>query len=125
MASIAASRGTGRPATVMAAVALLIITAVISLVAVPSGLSDVGLIILAPALVFSVLRFVSAYWLWQGQRWAAILGFVVTLLDTLLALPGVFGAPNNRLLILAAATVVIAVPQLVLLGILMLRRVRT
>lgn len=124
MASIAESRGTGRPTTVTAAVALLIITAVISLVAVPSGLGDVGLIILAPALVFSVLRFVSAYWLWQGQRWAAILGFIVTLLDALLALPGVFGAPNNVLRVMATTGVVIGIPTLVLLGIVMFRRIR-
>ncbi|MFN8515105.1 MAG: hypothetical protein U0232_19130 [Thermomicrobiales bacterium] len=124
MASIAESRGAGRPTMVTVAVALLIFTGVLGLLAAPAGLGEVGLVVLIPALVFAGLRFISAYWLWRGQRWAAVLGFVATLLDTLLALPGLSSAPNGMLQVMATIGVVIGIPMLVLLGIVMFRRIR-
>src|SRR5690349_5155010 len=124
MASIAGSRGTDRPTMVTVAVALLAFTGAFGLLAAPAGLGEVGLVILVPALVFAGLRFVSAYWLWRGRRWAAILGFVVTLLDTLLALPGLSSAPNGLLQVMATIGVAIGIPMLVLLGIVMFRPLR-
>lgn len=124
MASISESRGAGRPMMVTSAVALLAFTGILGLLAAPAGLGAVGFVILIPALAFAALRLISAYWLWRGQRWAAILGFVVTLLDTLLALPGLSDAPNGTLQLLATAGVVLGIPLLVLLGIVIFRRVR-
>ena len=118
MSTLTASPGvTNRSSTVTTAALFLALAGVLGLLAAPAGLGEVGAAILISALVFTVLRFVAAIGLWHCRRWAAILGFVVTLLDTLLALPGAFGAaPNAALAIVAAIGVALGVATLVLLA---------
>ncbi|MGA7670391.1 MAG: hypothetical protein WBW04_08200 [Nitrolancea sp.] len=57
-------------------------------------------------LVVALLTVVAAYGMWNLHRWGAILLFVVTLLDTLTALPGLFFPPNNWVL----AELIVGVP---------------
>ena len=116
MTSIAHPAAIRRPGTITAAAALLALTGALGLLALPAGLGEVGAVILVPALAFAALRFVAAAGVWRCRRWAAILGVIATLLDTLLALPGLFEAPNAALGALAALGVVLGVATLILLA---------
>jgi hypothetical protein len=111
-----------RPAPVTAAAALLALTGALGLLALPAGLGEAGAAILVLALVLAVLRLVAAAGVWQCRRWAAVLGAVATLLDTLLALPGLSAAPNAALGALATLGVALGVVTLVLLAVSAARR---
>jgi hypothetical protein len=106
-----------RPVTVTGAAALLALAGALGLLALPAGLGEAGVDILVPALVFAALRLVAAAGVWRRRRWAAIVGAVATLLDTLLALPGLAEAPNAALGALAALGVVLGGATLALLAV--------
>jgi hypothetical protein len=116
MAAAAPPAAVRRPATVTAAAALLALTGALGLLAVPAGLGEVGAVILVPALALAALRLVAAAGVWRGRRWAALLGAAATLLDTLLAVPGLSEAPNAALGALAALGVVLGIATVVLLA---------
>ena len=116
MASAARPVALRRPPTVTAATALLALTGALGLLALPAGLGEVGAIVLVPALAFAGLRLVAAAGVWRCRRWAAVLSAVATLLDTLLALPGLTEAPNAALGFLAAVGGVLGIAVLVLLA---------
>ncbi len=67
-------------------------------------------------LVVALVSVVAAYSMWNLHRWGAILLFVVTLLDTLTALPGLFSPPNNWILAELIVGVPLSVVVLVLIA---------
>ncbi len=67
-------------------------------------------------LVVSLVTVVAAWGLWRLRRWGAILLFVVTLLDTLAALPGLFFPPNNWVLAELIVGIPLSVVVLVLIA---------
>ena len=106
---------TRRPTTVTAAAVLLALLGALGLILAPLLLSEAGAVFTAIILVLAALRLVAAVGVWCCRRWAAILGFVVSLLDTLLAAPGLFFAPDATSRALATAGVLLGVATLVLL----------
>jgi hypothetical protein len=116
MSTIAASPiTTSRPNTVTAATVLLALTGVVGLLTAPLGADEAGAVFVTIGVAISVSRLVAAIGVWRCRRWAAILGFVVSLLDSLLAAPGILFAPDNTLRAMAIAGVVLGVATLVLL----------
>ena len=116
MASTAPPAALRRPAPVTAAAALLALTGALGLLALPAGLGAVGAVVLIPALALAALRLVAAAGVWRGRRWAALLGATATVLDALLALPGLVEAPTAALGALAALGVGLGVVTLVRLA---------
>ena len=117
MSTIAASPvATRRPPTVTAAAALLALLGALALILTPAFLDEAGAAFTAVAVAFAALRLVAAVGLWRCRRWAAILGFVVSLVDTLLAAPGLFAAPDATWRLLAVVGVVLGLATLVLLA---------
>jgi hypothetical protein len=117
MSTIAASTvATRRPATVTAAAVLLALLGALALILTPAFLDQAGTAFTAIAVAIAALRLVAAVGVWRCRRWAAILGFVVSLLDTLLAAPGLFFAPDATSRVLAVSGVVLGVATLVLLA---------
>ena len=116
MASTAQPTALRRPAPVVAAAALLLLTGALGLLALPAGLGEVGAVVLVPALVLAALRLVAAAGVWRCRRWAALLGASATALDALLAVPGLIEAPTAALGALAALGVGLGVVTLVLLA---------
>jgi hypothetical protein len=57
-------------------------------------------------IVVTLLTIVAAWGMWNLRRWGAIVMFVVTLLDTITAIPGLFMPPNDWIL----AELIIGVP---------------
>ena len=116
MSTIATSPdATRRPATVTAAAALLALLGAVGLILAPAFVGEAGAAFTAVLVAFSALRLVAAVGVWRCRRWAALLGFVVSLLDTLLAAPGLFFAPDATSRALATSGVVLGVATLVLL----------
>jgi len=58
---------------------------------------------------------VSAYGIWQNQRWGVILTIVIRALDGLSAAPGILFAPNPMLKTMASLGVVISIVVIALL----------
>jgi len=88
------SAGTVRPTSLVWAVTLIGIGVVVNLAALPIQPDDAP----PPAVLWTMGIGLSALWalggwgLWQGWRWAAILTFVVTVLNALATVPGIFFA---------------------------------
>jgi hypothetical protein len=122
MTSTAQPAARHRPPAVTAAAALLALTGALGLLALPAGLGEVGAVVLVPALTLAALRLVAAAGVWQGRRWAALLGAAATAFDALLALPGLVEAPTAALGALAAVGVGLGVVTLVLLALPSARR---
>lgn len=80
----ASPAATHRPATVTAALALLVLLALVALFPTP-GAEEIPPAILLAGYAFAALQLVAAAGLWRCRRWAALLGFVVVLLDGLAA----------------------------------------
>lgn len=117
MSTIAASPvAARRPATVTAAAALLALLGALVLLLTPFFLNDAGAVFTAIAVAIAALRLVAAVGVWRCRRWAAILGFVISLLDTLLAAPGLFAAPDATWRLLSSLGVVLGLATLVLLA---------
>ena len=95
-----------RPGAIGAAVILSVISA---LATVPffflPGYDEVPVGVVVFSVVGAALTLLGAWGLWNLRRWAAILVFVLTLLGTLSALPGLGDPPSGW--ILAALLVMI------------------
>ena len=114
MATIAQSPTLRRPATVTAAGALLVILGLGALLPVP-GMEDIPRAILLVGYAFAALKLVAAAGLWWCKKWAAILGFVVVLIDALSAAPGLFDAPTAVLQVYIIVGLAMSLAVLVLL----------
>ena len=107
---------TNRPATITAATAglvLLSILAVPAMILIADGF-DPGFF--AVGGVLATLRLIAAVGLWRGRKWGAILGFVATLLDVLLSLPGFVDGTWGDFAAMVAVYVVIGIATLVLIA---------
>ena len=67
------------------------------------------------AFCLGLLGLVSAYGVWRNQKWGVVLTIALRAVDSLLALPGVAGAPTPDLQIMASVGVTISVAIIVLL----------
>ena len=105
------SAGTVRPTSLVWAVALIGIGVVVNLAALPIQPDDAP----PPAVVWTTGIGLSALWalggwgLWQGWRWAAILTFVVTALNGLATVPGIFFPDETWIKVLCAIGVIHAI----------------
>ncbi|HEY8602316.1 MAG TPA: hypothetical protein VIL85_28090 [Thermomicrobiales bacterium] len=107
-----------RPATVTAAIALLIIVALGVLIPFGGDGGDgeaIPAAILVSGYVLAALKVVAAVGLWRPRKWAAILGFVAVLLDALTAIPGVFFAPTPILRVIVGIGLLLSLAILALL----------
>jgi hypothetical protein len=77
-----------RPVTVTVALALLILLGLSVLL--PFNTTDVPVAAIFIGYVLAALKLAAGIGLWWRRKWAAILGFVVVLLDAVLAAPGIF-----------------------------------
>lgn len=86
--------GSARPTTLVWAVALIAIGIVANAATLPIQPEDAPpmAVLVTFSLVLSALWLVGAWGLWQGRRWAAVLTFVVTVLNGLATAPGIFFA---------------------------------
>ena len=123
MSTIAASPvAIRRPAPVTAAAVLLALLGAAGLLFAPASAGEAGAAFTAVIVALAAMRLVAAVGVWRCRRWAAILGFVASLLDTLLAAPGLFFAPDATARALATSGVVLGVATLVLLALRASRR---
>jgi len=65
--------------------------------------------------ILSTIGLISAYGIWQNQKWGKVLAIIVMGLNGLVALPGVIFAPTLLLKLDPASTVVAAIVVIVLL----------
>lgn len=114
MSPIAQPTVARRPTTVTIAAALLALLGDLALIPTP-GTGDIPRFILIASFIFAALKLVAAIGLWRCRKWAAVLGFVVVLLDALAAAPGLFFAPSAALRVAATVGVVLGIATLVLL----------
>ncbi len=98
VANVSATAGAGRrrPMVITAAVWLAVGIQVIS---VPfffaPGANEVPGFAIVIGIVMGLLTLVGAWGMWNLKRWGAILTLVVTFLNTLTAVPGLFAAPSG------------------------------
>jgi hypothetical protein len=117
MSTAAISGFARRPATITAAVVLLAVIAALGVVGGLVGEGENGASFLVIALVMSAVRAVAAFGVWRLRRWAAILGFVITVLDILMTIPFFFdGSSTTAMQVLAAIAVPLDVATLVTLA---------
>ncbi len=115
MSAIAQTPAIQRPTTITAATVLLALLGVVGLLLAPVATAEADAAFIGITVAISALRLVAAAGVWRYRRWAAILGFVVSLVDTLLAAPGLLFAPNAMWRVLAIVGVVLGIATLVLL----------
>ena len=99
----------GRPASLVAAVALIVIGAIASAATMPLVNEDDFMTILVVGSTLSVVWLAAAWGTWQRIRWAAILAFGVGVISALLALPGIPFAEDTVGRVLSAVGLVHAV----------------
>lgn len=76
---------------------------------------DMGNGFLVVILILCTISLVSAYGVWQNQKWGKILAITTLGLNALLALPGVIFAPTLLLKLDPASGVIVAIVVTVLL----------
>jgi hypothetical protein len=100
-----------RPTTLVWAVALIVIGAALNAATLPIQPEDAPpmAVMIPVTLALSAVWLISAWGIWQGAKWGAIVAFVVTALNALLAAPGIFFAEELWINIACALTIVHAV----------------
>jgi hypothetical protein len=84
-------------------------------VLIPFNTTDVPSSVIAIGYVLAAIKIAAGIGLWWRRKWAAILGFVVVLLDALLGAPGIFGSgPALQAYLIIA--VLVSIVALVLLA---------
>lgn len=98
-----------RPASLMAAVALIVIGTIANVAALPWVNEDDFTTVLVVGSTLSVVWLASAWGTWQRIRWAAVLAFAVGVISGLLALPGIPFAEDTVWRVLSVVGLVHAV----------------
>jgi hypothetical protein len=109
-----APRIQSRPPGVIAAVAITLLTAVLSLVTIPLIPEEAPEFVLYMTVAFSVVTVAISWGVWQLRKWAAIALFVFTLLNGLSAVPGLPEAPvicTVGIIMAAATCIFLALPS--------------
>jgi uncharacterized membrane protein (DUF2068 family) len=93
---------TSRPATLVAAITLLVANSLrdiieLSLAGTPTGAEAIPATVLVLAYVIALLSLVTAYALWSQKRWGVWLAVILIALGILSAAPGWFVAPTIEL----------------------------
>ena len=112
-----------RPWTVTTVVVLTLLNAVMGIAPGPDGYDGIPAAILVISAVSAVLFAVGAWGVWNLMKWAAILVFVVTAINTLASFGGIFNAPSTYLRVLCAIGTPLGVLTCVLLVLPQTRRV--
>jgi hypothetical protein len=105
-----------RPATITAAVVLLGIMALLSVLAAPIGIGEDGASFAVISVAVGMIRLAAAFGVWRLNRWAAIVAFVITFLDMLLAAPGIFESTTTGMQVLSALAVPLDLATLIVLA---------
>jgi hypothetical protein len=118
MATVASVRSSlVRPTTVTAAVLL---TVFVQLASVPfffaPGADEIPAFAIVLGIVGGVLSLVGAWGMWNLRRWGMVLTFVLTALNTLTAVPGLFEPPSGWILGELIALLPVGVAILVLIA---------
>jgi hypothetical protein len=88
-----------RPATVTAAVLLTVFGQLASIPFIfAPGADEIPAFAIVIGAVAGVLSLVGAWGMWNLRRWGMILTFVLTALNTLTAIPGLFEPPSGWIL---------------------------
>lgn len=106
----------GRPTFVTWATVLIVINAVGGLLftALWPDLSERGTVFTVSC-VFAALFLLSAWFLWNGNRWGAIGAIVINVLNILLAIPGLFDPDEKGFIVGASISIVLSLATIVLL----------
>jgi hypothetical protein len=102
---------TQRPNSLVAAVALIVLGALLNLASLPIQPEDGPPmeVVVPVTLALSAIWLGSAWGIWQGMKWAAVVAFVVTAVNALLAAPGIVFAEELWVNIACAIGVVHAI----------------
>lgn len=103
-----------RPATITAASVLMILLG-LSAPLVFLGGAEVPQTVVVVGSILAALKIGSGIGVWLCRKWAAILGFVIVLLDALLSVPGALGEGGDIAQIYVIAGLIASVAVLVLL----------
>ncbi|OAI43698.1 hypothetical protein AYO38_10440 [bacterium SCGC AG-212-C10] len=114
-AAFPTAAGRPRPGTLVAAVAITVAMAVLSLATLPMIPDDAPGAVVVISAVAAAITSVGAWGLWSLKRWGAITVFVFTALNGLAAMPGPFAAPDTATKVLAAVGVVTSAAVCVLI----------
>ncbi|MGE0599687.1 MAG: hypothetical protein AB7J35_11550 [Dehalococcoidia bacterium] len=115
-ATLSTRAPSARPATLNAAIVLTIINAIGSIAFLPLAPDDIPGIAIVLTIAFTVVVLFGAWGMWNSWKWAAILVFVVTAINGLLSIPGIFAGPNLAVKISCAIGVPIFVATCVLIA---------
>ena len=105
-----------RPWTLTAAIWLTIVNGLGSIAPLPWIAGDIPAAGVGLSIAFAIVVLAGAWGIWQGWKWAAIVVFVVTAINALLSIPGVFAAPTTTIKVLTAIGLPILVATCVLLA---------
>ena len=111
-ASPVASR---RPTTVAVASVLIVLLGLSVLIPFP-GTGEIPRAALIIGYALAALKVVAGVGVWLCRKWAAILGFVIVLLDALLSAPGAVAAPSAALQVFIIVGILVSIVALVLLA---------
>ncbi|MGE3075426.1 MAG: hypothetical protein AB7N24_16845 [Dehalococcoidia bacterium] len=105
-----------RPATLNAAIVFTIINAIGSVALLPWALDDIPGVAVVLSIAFTVVVLLGAWGMWKGLKWAAIGVFVLTALNGVLSIPGIFAGPDLAVKVSCAVGVPIFIVTCVLIA---------
>ncbi len=83
-----------RPWALNAAIALTVVNAIGSVAILPFITDDIPGAAIVLSIAFAVVALIGAWGMWNSWKWAAILVFVITALNGLFSIPGIFAGPD-------------------------------
>ena len=104
-----------RPTTLNAAIVLTIVNAIGSVALLPFITDDIPGAAIVLSVAFTVAALLGAWGMWNSWKWAAIFVFVITALNGLLSVPGIFAGPDLAVKISCAIGVPIFIATCVLI----------